>query len=66
MSDLTRAVHKDPTGLLAAVIALLKQFAIMQLSGGHSPDQARQMLADTHDLHEQAQAMIAPPAAPEG
>jgi len=59
MSDLSRTVHNDHTGLLAALIALFRQFAIMQLNGGHPPSDTAQFIADANALHDDAQAHLA-------
>lgn len=52
MSDLSRAVRRDKTGLLRAVVTLIRDFMIAQLLGGHSRK-------DTDALIERANALKA-------
>lgn len=43
MSDLTRTINKDRTGILRAIVELLRSFMLAQLNGGHSPYERREL-----------------------
>ena len=50
MSDLSRILRGDRTGLMRAVVNLLRDFLLNQLRGGHSPSERDALLSRADEL----------------